>query len=279
MRAARVLVIDGNTAETRARHIGSGGQATGEAYVRTLLSLQPTLRCDIVFPADEPLSSDLSLADYAGVTMTGSALNVYNGGPAVERQIELARAVFAAGVPFFGSCWGLQIAVAAAGGVVSANPLGREFGFARRIALNDAGRQHPMFTGKPAVFEAPTIHRDYIERLPPGAIALAHNEMGLQAAEIHFAKGVCWGVQYHPEYSFGELAATAKRYGETLLSEGLMASDDDVRSFITDLESIERGANIQAVAWRYGLGIGILDPAHKLAELKNWLEHQVLPRR
>jgi GMP synthase (glutamine-hydrolysing) len=279
MNAPRLLVIDGNTAQTRARHIASGGQATGEGYVRTLLSLDPTLQCDIVFPADGPLTSGLRLTDYAGATMTGSALNVYNGGPAVERQIDLVREMFAAGVPFFGSCWGLQIAVAAAGGVVSANPLGREFGFARRIELNDAGRQHPMFAGKPAVFEAPTIHRDYIERLPPGAIALAHNEMGLQAAEIPFGKGVCWGVQYHPEYTFGELAATARRYENTLLSEGLMASGEDVQRFIADLELLESGTGMQAVAWRYGLGQGILDPMHKLAELKNWLEHQVLSRR
>ncbi len=279
MRAVRVLVIDGNTAETRARHTASGGQATGEAYVRTLKSLEPSLQCDIVFPADGALPPTLRLADYAGAAMTGSALNVYNGGPAIERQIDLARDIFAAGVPFFGSCWGLQIAVAAAGGVVSANPLGREFGFARRIALNDAGRKHPMFSGKPDVFEAPTIHRDYIERLPPGAIALAHNEMGLQAAEIHFGKGICWGVQYHPEYTFAELAATARRYADTLLSEGLMASGEDVQRFISDLETLESGRDTQSVAWRYGLGQGILDPSHKLAELKNWLEHQVLPRR
>lgn len=276
---ARVLVIDGNTGETRARHIASGGQATGEAYARVLQSLEPAIHCDIVFPADEPLPSNLRLADYAGAAMTGSALNVYNGGPAVERQIALVREVFATGVPFFGSCWGLQIAVAAAGGVVGANPMGREFGFARRIELNDAGRQHPMFAGKPAVFEAPTIHRDYIERLPPGAIALAHNEMGLQAAEIHFDRGVCWGVQYHPEYSFGELAATARRYESTLLTEGLMTHAEDVQRFIADLESLERGSAAQAVAWRYGLGQGILDPVHKLAELKNWLLHQVLPQR
>ncbi len=74
----------------------------------------------------------------------------------MTRQIELAKAVFAAGVPFFGSCWGLQVAVTAAGGEVRANPRGREFGFARRILLTEAGREHRLFAGKPAAFEAPT---------------------------------------------------------------------------------------------------------------------------
>ncbi len=109
--------------------------------------------------ADAELPSSVGLEDYDGVTMTGSALNIYKGGAPVTRQIELAKAVFAAGVPFFGSCWGLQVAVTAAGGEVRANPRGREFGFARRIVLSDAGREHRLFAGKPAAFEAPTIHK------------------------------------------------------------------------------------------------------------------------
>ena len=72
----------------------------------------------------------------------------------MQRQIELAKAVFAAGVPCFGSCWGLQVGVAAAGGTVVRDPRGREFGFARRIMLSAVGRDHAMFQGKPEVFEA-----------------------------------------------------------------------------------------------------------------------------
>ncbi len=93
-------------------------------------------------------SPPAALENYDGVTMTGSALNIYNGGEPVTRQIELAKAVFAAGVPFFGSCWGLQVAVTAAGGEVRANPRGREFGFARRILLTDAGSAASFVRGK-----------------------------------------------------------------------------------------------------------------------------------
>jgi GMP synthase (glutamine-hydrolysing) len=109
---------------------------------------------DIVLAADAGagISPGVGLGDYDGVTMTGSALNIYNGGAPVTRQIELAKTVFAAGVPFFGSCWGLQVAVTAAGGEVRANPRGREFGFARRILLNESGAAHPLFAGKPATF-------------------------------------------------------------------------------------------------------------------------------
>ena len=130
--------------------------------------------------------------------------------------------MFAAGVPCFGSCWGLQVGVTAAGGSVVRNPRGREFGFGRRITLTSQGRDHAMFPGKPEVFEAATVHVDTVEALPAGATALAHNDMGLQAAEIKLKKGTFWGVQYHPEYSCAEIAAMARRYADVLIRDGLV---------------------------------------------------------
>lgn len=279
MTGPRVLVVDGNRAETRARQIAAGGHGSGEGYVETLVRLRPDLRCDIVRPADGEvrLPSGMSLEDYAGVAITGSALNVYDVGPHIARQIELAKAVFAAGVPFFGSCWGLQVAVTAAGGVVRPNPRGREFGFGRRITLNATGRAHPMFAGKADVFEAVTVHRDEIERLPPGAIALASNEMGLQAAEIRHGRGVFWGVQYHPEYSYAEIAATAVRYGQTLVAEGMFADAADLDRYVADMRALEARPDSPALVWRSGLGPGIRDPQQKLAEIDNWLRCEVAP--
>jgi GMP synthase (glutamine-hydrolysing) len=66
------------------------------------------------------------------------------------------------------------------------NPRGREFGIGRRIMLTAQGRDHAMFQRKPEVFEAVTVHVDTVDSLPPGGVPLAHNDMGLQAAEIKF---------------------------------------------------------------------------------------------
>jgi GMP synthase (glutamine-hydrolysing) len=236
------------------------------------------VNCDIVRPADGevPFASG-SLASYDGVAITGSALNVYDGGAHIERQIDLARAVFAAGVPFFGSCWGLQVAVSAAGGRVRRNPLGREFGFARRIELGDAGRRHPMFRGKPPVFEAITVHRDDIEQLPDGAVVLASNDMGLQAIELQHGPGTFWGVQYHPEYNYAEIAATALRYGAALIEEHLFADRAELEAFVTDLRTLMRDPRDRRLTWKHGLGEGLQEESCRLAELRNWLELQVLP--
>jgi GMP synthase (glutamine-hydrolysing) len=276
----RVLVIDGNRAATRAAQVAAGGQPSGEGYVRVLQELAP-LDCDIVRPADGEVQwpTGVALADYDGVAMTGSALNVYDGGAHIERQVELAGAVFAAGVPFFGSCWGMQVAVTAAGGRVRANPLGREFGFARRIALTAAGRAHHMYRGKPAVFEAVTVHRDDIGELPAGAIELAASDMGLQAIELRHGRSTIWGVQYHPEYSYAEIAATAKRYAPVLLGEGLFADAAELELWVAELHLLQRSPRDARLCWKHALGPGMQDEQAKLAELRNWLDLQVLPRR
>jgi GMP synthase (glutamine-hydrolysing) len=220
----------------------------------------------------------VGLDDYDGVTMTGSALNIYDGGPPVTHQIDLAKAVFAAGIPFFGSCWGLQVAVTAAGGEVHANPKGREFGFARRILLTDAGREHPLFAGKPVVFEAPAVHRDSIAMLPRGAEILARNDFGVQAAAFTFGRGTFWGVQYHPEYDYLDLAATAERYGDTLVTEGMFRDRPALDDFAAELRALQKKPLDTALLWKHGLGPSVQSDAQRLLEIRNWLSAQVLPR-
>jgi len=277
---ARVLVIDGNVAQVRARQVAALGYDSGVGYARVLHRIEASLRIDIVLAADGAVEfpEGVGLDDYAGVTMTGSALNIYNGGPPVTRQIELAKAVFAAGIPFFGSCWGLQVAVTAAGGQVHANPQGREFGFARRILLTDAGREHPLFAGKPAVFEAPTVHRDGIAALPSGAVILASNDFGVQAAAFTHGRAAFWGVQYHPEYNYVDIAATAERYGDTLVSEGMFRDRLALDAFAAELRTLQANPSDTTLSWKHALGPAMQSEALRLLEIRNWLLAHVLPR-
>ena len=279
MSEPRVLVIDGNRAATRAAQVAAGGLPTGEGYAQVLRHLAP-VSCDIVRPADGEvkLASAAGLADYDGAVMTGSALNIYDGGAHIERQIDLARALFAGAVPFFGSCWGLQVAVTATGGRVRRNPLGREFGFARRIELSASGLRHPMFAGKPHVFEAVTVHSDNVEQLPADALVLASNDMGLQAVELRSGAGAIWGVQYHPEYSYAEIAATTLRYADALLEQGLFGNRSELEQFVAELRQLTQDPWNRRLAWKHGLGPAMQDERLKLAELRNWLELKVMPR-
>src|SRR5471030_1997163 len=237
MSSPRLLVIEGNSPQTLAEHIAVGGTAAHQGYSNLLRELLPGASVDTCHPGDPTatLPDGESLAGYDGIAITGSSLHVYDGGPSVMRQIELVRAALTTGTPLFGSCWGLQVITAAAGGSVRKNPQGREIGFGRGIRLTEAGRQHPMYIGKLDVFNAPTVHLDEVESLPPGAAVLATNAVSaVQSAEIRTNGSVAWGVQYHPEYPLREVAVIVRRIGTRLIEEGFFADETDMRSYAQD---------------------------------------------
>ena len=273
MSGPRILVLEGNVAALRARQIAAQGHDTAAGYARVLASIAPGVECTIVQPADaEPrFPAGAGVASFDGAVITGSALNVYDGGPAIERQLELTRAVCAAGVPLFGSCWGLQIAVTVAGGRVARNPRGRELGFARAITLTAAGRGHALYAGKPAVFEAPTVHLDCVDVLPPGATVLASNDFGVQAAVFNCGRSSVWAVQYHPEYDYLDIAGVAARYGLRLVTEGLFPNEAALAAFIADAKALQADPADAARLERYALGSAMRDATLRRLELSNWL--------
>lgn len=278
----RLLVIEGNTAESRARHQAAGGVVASEGYADLLRELAPGAVVDVAFPADSGanLPDAAGLESYDGAAITGSALHIYEDAPEVRRQIELTRAVLDSGTPVFGSCWGLQLLTVAAGGSVRRNPKGREIGFGRSIRLTPAGREHPMYEAKADTFEAVTFHLDEVETLPPGTTVLALNAMsGVQAAEIRHNGTIAWGVQYHPEYPLRELAAIMRRTGMRLVEEGFFAAEKDMLHYASELIVLDRDPADKALAWRYGLDDAVLDKSIRVKEVENWIKHQVLPTR
>ena len=277
----RLLVCEGNTAELRAKQVAAGGQIMSDGYADLLRELLPGAVVDICYPADPGTNLPIGgLEGYDGVAITGSALNVYDGGPEITGQIELAREVLKAKTPLFGSCWGLQVVTVAAGGTVRPNPKGREIGIGRRIALTQAGRTHPMYRGKGSVFDAVTVHLDEVEILAPGTTVLAANaQSDVQAAEIVVDGAVAWGTQYHPEFSLGDMAAIVRRYGSRLMREGFFADAAARDHYVADLEMLDRNPDDKPLAWRYGMDETVLDRRVRSTEIANWIAHQVLPGR
>ena len=133
-----------------------------------------------------------------------------------------------------------------------------------------------MFAGKPEVFEACTVHATTIESLPRRPV-LAHNDMGLQAAEIKLGRGVFWGVQYHPEYSYAEIAATARAMARCWSLRQLFADEQELACWIADMRDLGRDPRSSRLRWRHGLGPSMQEPRPKLAEIDNWLLQRVLP--
>jgi GMP synthase (glutamine-hydrolysing) len=278
----RLLVIEGNTPATIAEHVAAGGRVASRNYADLLRDLLPGVSVDICRPADPSaaLPAGEALEGYDGIAMTGSGLHVYKGGPDVTRQIDLVRSALATGTPLFGSCWGLQVITAAAGGTVRRNPKGREIGFGRGIRLTDDGRKHPMYAGKADVFNAPTVHLDEVETVAPGTTVLAANAVSqVQAAEIRTNGSVAWAVQYHPEYPLHELAVIVRRIGKGLIAEGFFADEADMESFAEDMDLLDRDPACKRLSWRHGVSGNVLDKKLRTGELANWLAFQVLPTR
>jgi GMP synthase (glutamine-hydrolysing) len=275
------LVVDGNPAERRAVHERDFGKTPGVSYGDTLLSLSPSgSSYDVCLPADPGANLPLgaALADYDGIALTGSSLHLWNREPAVERQIELAREIFRSRTPAFGSCWGVQMACVAAGGDVQRNQLGREVGFARNIAINAAGRSHPLLAGRPAAYTAPAIHLDVITIPSDDMTVLASNALTpVQAAEIRHDGGIFWGIQYHPEFSLTEAASILHRIAPLLVEEGFVRSQAEGEAYAADLAALDTDRSRQDIAWRLGLDDEVLDDARRLTELRNWIAHQVMP--
>jgi GMP synthase (glutamine-hydrolysing) len=275
-RPLRLLVAEGNTSEGRSRMAAQAGETPGEGYANALRSIAPDARIDLCFPADEDPKLPAPLESYDGIAITGSALNIYHGEVASLRQIEFAREIFARHIPFFGSCWGLQVAAVAAGGEVGRNPKGREVAFARKIMLNEVGRAHPLHRGRDIAFDAPAIHGDEVIRLPPDTTVTAWNALSqVQAAEIRHDGGVFWGVQYHPEFNLRDLAFILRRYGQTLVDEGFFADLAALESYAADLSVLASDQLRTDIAWRLGLGTDILQPDLRLCEIANWIDRQV----
>lgn len=282
MTRLRLLVVEGNTTEARARHVAASGVTASEAYAGVLKSLAPDAAVDICFAADPgaAIPDRGGLTAYDGVAITGSALNLWRAEEAALRQVELARAVFAARVPFFGSCWGLQVAAVAAGGEVRINPKGREVGISRKITLTEAGRGHPMHWGRALAFDAPTVHLDEVAVLPPDVVVTATSAAtSVQAAEIRHAGGLFWGVQYHPEYTLFDIAATLRRYGGRLVEEGFYRAPEDVQAHAESFEALHRDVKRRDIAWRLGIDHDLLDERMRLSEIANWLSDCVRPAK
>jgi GMP synthase (glutamine-hydrolysing) len=282
MPSPRLLVIEGNSPQTLADHVAVGGTPAHKGYSDLLRELIPGAIVDACHPGDPTatLPDGESLQGYDGIAITGSSLHIYNGGSEVMRQVELVRTALGTGTPIFGSCWGLQVIVAAAGGSIRKNPKGREIGFGRGIRLTEAGRKHPMYVGKLEVFNAPTVHLDEVEALPPGTTILAANAMSdVQSAEIKINGSTAWAVQYHPEYPLREIAAIVRRIGTRLIEEGFFSDTRDIQVFAEDLETLDRDPGCKRLAWRHGISKNILDKKLRVGEVANWIEFQVLPTR
>ncbi|MFT3776356.1 MAG: glutamine amidotransferase [Minicystis sp.] len=176
---------------------------------------------------DGPLPDPGSAAAFV---ITGSAANVPNREGWMLRTEAWLRAVFEAGTPTFGICFGHQILAQALGGEVQRNPRGREIG----TVEIERTASDPIFHGLPDRFLANVTHVDTVARLPPGAASLARSALENHHA-IRFGER-CYGVQFHPEMDADVLTGYVETRREILASERF-----DVDAMLAQIQDAEMG--------------------------------------
>ena len=277
-----ILIAEGTPAVWQAERAHFGIPSNFSLFASAVQRHHPGIRCTLLNIADgEALPFGTALSDFDGVMIPGSPLHIYDLTPAVTRQIDFARAAFAAGVPVWGSCWGLQLAIVALGGSVRRNPRGRELPIARAITVTEAGRAHPLLASRPAVFDALCSHLDEIETLPPNSQVLAANELSaIQAIAIQTpCRGSFVGTQYHPEHTLAVSAALIEMRATELVEEGFGPSPSEIVAIAADLRALDAEPARRDLIWRYRIASEIMDPVRRTTEIVNWLRSVVEPRR
>lgn len=269
---ARFLILDGYPKFGRDALVLNGSTQASLLYQDMLLRYRPEAKVDIAFPADAD-STIPDLDGYDAMLWTGSSLTIFNEEPEVTRQIELAREGYRRGLKAFGSCWALQLAAVAAGGACRRNPKGREFGLTHNLHRTEAGREHPVLANRVDGYRAFTSHFDEVSALPDGGTCLLTNEAtDIQAAEINHENGSFFGLQYHPEFNFGEIAGLARARGEGLLRDNFFDSAVDLQRYIDDCLALNENRGDEDLMQRLNANDEVIDSRLRHQDFINWLD-------
>jgi len=156
-------------------------------------------------------------------------------------------------------CWGMQVAVTAAGGTVKKSTNGAHIGIANDIEINENGINHPLYISKDKKFNSPAFNFDEVVTLPEGAIHLASNKVN-KIQSINFKSGISdiWGLQYHPEITYHKMITLIKFRKDRLINDRKCFKDEsEIQSHIRFIEEeIKRS-----------------EKNSRMLELKNWLNH------
>ncbi|CAN3981096.1 glutamine-hydrolyzing GMP synthase [Kitasatospora purpeofusca] len=141
-----------------------------------------------IVPSSMPVAEMLAKNPKA-IILSGGPSSVYEDGAP-----QLDRAIFEAGVPVFGMCYGFQLMAKTLGGTVD-NSGAREYG---RTPLVVSRSGSTLFEGVPAEHSVWMSHGDACSAAPAGFTVTASTDV-VPVAAFENDEARLYGVQYHPE--------------------------------------------------------------------------------
>lgn len=274
----KVCIINGYPEPNRKVLDDAGVKSNEKLYSDSLARNYPGIKTEYLYIADlfvDPYALDLK--SYNAFIWTGSNLTIFHTHEKnVSRQIKFCEDLFELGTPQYGSCWSIQIAAMAAGGMVEKNPAGREWCIARDIELTDAGKRHPFYKGKPHCFDGFMMHLDHVTKLPENAVVLSTNKhTKIQGMEVKHKNGIFWAQQYHPEYNLKDMARLIFARSDAIVKEGHVPNKEYLLGMIKDLEEIAKNPDNMQLRDKWRVKDDIIDVKILECEIRNFFENLV----
>ena len=261
MRNLNVLVVEGNLEKENQNFKNSGIPTHAESLKQSLSYYTNDLNIEVFNPCAEKSFDKIlpKIQKYDGLIWGGSSLNIYNDCIEIQRQISFMKECFKNIKKILAICWGMQVAVTAAGGSVKKSINGAHIGIAQDIEINENGIKHPLYQSKSKKFNSPAFNFDEVVSLPEGAIHLASNKIN-KIQSIHFKAGLSdiWGLQYHPEITYHKMITLIKFRKDRLINDRKCFKDElEIQNHIKFIENeIKRS-----------------EKDSRMLELKNWLNY------
>ena len=254
----KILIVEGNLREENQSFSNNGIQTHTESLKDSLSYFTDKLTFDVVNPSSDQNIQVISnqLEKYDGLIWGGSSLNIYNNTPEIRRQIEFMKDCQNKVKKILAICWGMQVAVTAAGGQVKkAN--NSHIGIANEIEINQHGLNHPLYENKDKRFNSPAFNFDEVIKLPENGICLASNKINkIQSLYFETNNTCVWGLQYHPEITYEKMISLIQFRKDKLIENRKVFKDDaDVKKHISFIQK----------------EILVTQKEKRMMELKNWL--------
>jgi GMP synthase (glutamine-hydrolysing) len=254
----KLLIVEGNLKEENQSFSKVGIQTHTQSLQDSLNYYTKDLQFDVVNPSsDESLENIKNkLSVYDGLIWGGSSLNIYNDTPEIRRQIEFMKLCQKKVKNILAICWGMQVAVTAAGGEVKKAD-GSHIGIANEITINDNGLNHPLYKNKDKKFNSPAFNFDEVKKLPNNAICLASNKINkIQSLYFKINETNIWGLQYHPEITYEKMIKLIEFRKDRLIeNRKVFENENEVKNHISFIQN----------------EIKITNKEKRMVELKNWL--------
>ena len=256
----KILIVEGNLREENQHFSSAGIQTHTESLKDSLSFFTKDLTTDVVNPSsDENIFKNIDdLNSYDGLIWGGSSLNIYNDTPEIRRQIQFMKECQKKIKKILAICWGMQVAVTAAGGEVKKGTKGSHKGIAVDIEINERGLDHPLYKNKKKKFNTPAFNFDEVVTMPQNSVLLASNPIN-KVQGLNFKVNDCdiWGLQYHPEITYNKMINIIVFRKEKLLKKEVFSDEKEINSHIQHIESENKK----------------LDKISRMRELENWLNY------